>query len=85
MTAVNIFAFVADQKIADLHDITPHLLGLQQNIVDHKFAKDYDYHRIPAPWLQISILRILGSFPLFPLVNMLQGTSDQSILSSQDQ
>lgn len=29
------------------------------NILDHKYPKEYDYHRIPAPWMQISLLQML--------------------------
>jgi AP-4 complex subunit epsilon-1 len=27
--------------------------------MDHKFPPEYDYHKVPAPWLQIDILKIL--------------------------
>jgi AP-4 complex subunit epsilon-1 len=26
----------------------------------HKYPKEYDYHRVPAPWMQIEILKVLG-------------------------
>jgi AP-4 complex subunit epsilon-1 len=27
--------------------------------MDHKYPLEYDYHKLPAPWIQIDILKIL--------------------------
>jgi AP-4 complex subunit epsilon-1 len=40
--------------------LVPHLVSILKQIVDHRLPKDFDYHRIPAPWVQMSILRILA-------------------------
>ena len=30
-----------------------------EKILDHKFPPEYDYHKVPAPWMQIDLLLIL--------------------------
>ena len=36
------------------------IVGIQKQIIEHKLPKEYDYHRMPAPWIQIRILSILS-------------------------
>lgn len=40
-------------------DLTRRLVEILSHILDHKYPKEYDYHRIPAPWAQIEILKML--------------------------
>ena len=40
-------------------DQTKTFSDILRNIIEHRYPKEYDYHRIPAPWLQISLLQML--------------------------
>lgn len=40
-------------------DTTKKLVEILFNILEHKYPKEYDYHRIPAPWTQITLLQML--------------------------
>lgn len=31
-----------------------------KQIIDHRLPRDYDYHRIPAPWIQTKLLEVLS-------------------------
>eukprot|EP00762_Andalucia_godoyi_P004031 ANDGO_05635.mRNA.1 AP-4 complex subunit epsilon len=36
------------------------LVSILKQIIDHRLPRDYDYHRIPAPWIQMRLLRTLA-------------------------
>ena len=31
--------------------LIPIIVGMQKQLIDHKLPKEYDYHRMPAPWI----------------------------------
>jgi len=41
-------------------DLVPSLVSILKQIGDHRLPTEYDYHRVPAPWMQLQLLRILG-------------------------
>ena len=41
-------------------DLVSSLVSILKQIVEHRLSKEFDYHRIPAPWVQMNILRILA-------------------------
>jgi len=49
-------------------DLVASYVSILKQIVEHRLPKDFDYHRIPAPWIQIKLLKILATL----------GTNDQS-------
>lgn len=54
-----LLAMVRDD-IAGFKDLVPSLVSILKQIIEHRLPKDYDYHRIPAPWVQMHLLRILA-------------------------
>ena len=40
-------------------ELTKRLAEILKDILDHKYPKEYDYHRIPAPWFQVQILKMI--------------------------
>ena len=40
-------------------DLAKKLSEILLNIINHKYPQEYDYHKIPSPWAQIDILKML--------------------------
>lgn len=45
---------------ADYKDLVNHFVIILKQIIDHRLPRDFDYHRIPAPWIQTKLLEILS-------------------------
>jgi AP-2 complex subunit alpha len=34
-----------------------------QIVIDHEYASEYVYYKVPIPWLQVKLLRLLQYYP----------------------
>lgn len=41
-------------------DLVPSLVSILRQIIDHKLPMDYEYHKIPAPWIQMRLIKLLA-------------------------
>ncbi|CAH0477352.1 unnamed protein product [Peronospora belbahrii] len=41
-------------------DLVPSFVSILKQITEHRLPREFDYHRIPAPWIQIRLLKILA-------------------------
>jgi len=57
--ALNILKLLIAKNPGDYKNQTTKLVDVFEKIMDHKFPPEYDYHKVPAPWLQIDILKML--------------------------
>ena len=59
---LNAFAqILADENnLATCKDLIPSFVVILKQIIDHRLPRDFDYHRMPAPWLQTRLLQLLA-------------------------
>ncbi|CAG8546169.1 21304_t:CDS:10, partial [Dentiscutata erythropus] len=41
-------------------DLVPSLISILEQVLDRWLPRSYDYHGVPAPWIQIKIIEIMG-------------------------
>mmetsp|Transcript_10286 Transcript_10286/g.8838 ORF Transcript_10286/g.8838 Transcript_10286/m.8838 type:complete len:264 (-) Transcript_10286:2170-2961(-) len=58
--SLNLFHDFINNNPGKFKELTSSFVVILKQIIDHKLAREYDYHRIPAPWLQIKLLQILA-------------------------
>uniref|UniRef100_A0A7S3HNE1 AP-4 complex subunit epsilon-1 C-terminal domain-containing protein n=2 Tax=Spumella elongata TaxID=89044 RepID=A0A7S3HNE1_9STRA len=55
-----LFQAMIQDDVSAFKDLVPSFVSILKQITDHRLPKDYDYHRIPSPWIQMNLLRLLA-------------------------
>jgi len=58
--SLNHYVEVCKTNPSEHKDLIQSFLIILQQVIDHRLPRDYDYHRMPAPWIQTRILECMG-------------------------
>ena len=59
-SALNYFLEECRVRPQDFKDLAGSFLVILKQVIDHRLPRDFDYHRMPAPWVQAKLLEILS-------------------------
>ena len=57
--SLNYFHSVIKANPNRYKDLVPSLVVILKQVIEHRLPKEYDFHRFPAPWIQMELLSIL--------------------------
>jgi AP-4 complex subunit epsilon-1 len=55
-----LFQDMIKEDVMLFKDLVPSFVVILKQIVEHRLPREFDYHRIPSPWIQMNLLRILA-------------------------
>jgi len=58
--SLNVIESMSREAPKPFKDLIPSLVSILKQIGEHRLPSDFDYHRVPAPWMQLKLIRILG-------------------------
>ncbi|XP_060116159.1 AP-4 complex subunit epsilon-1 [Heteronotia binoei] len=58
--SLHIYLQMVKENASGYKDLTSSFVAILKQVVEGKLPIDFNYHSVPAPWLQIQLLRILG-------------------------
>jgi len=59
-SSLNVIEAISIRDPIPFKDLIPSLVSILKQINEHRLPSEYDYHRVPAPWMQMKLIRILG-------------------------
>ncbi len=58
--SLNIFYDMSVANPSSFKDLTSSFVNILKQVIEGRLPRDFEYHKVPAPWIQLKILRILA-------------------------
>jgi AP-4 complex subunit epsilon-1 len=58
--SLHLFYELSKVDTAGYKDLVSSFVSILKQITEHRLPREFDYHRTPAPWIQLKLLRILA-------------------------
>jgi AP-4 complex subunit epsilon-1 len=55
-----LFLDLCKTNTKDYKDLIPSFVSILKQVAENRLPHSYEYHTVPAPWIQINLLKILG-------------------------
>lgn len=59
--SLHILHVLITEQPGSFKDLVPSFVSILKQITEHRLPTSFDYHRVPAPWIQIKLLNVLAS------------------------
>lgn len=58
-TTLNVYDYLATLDPSAYKEVIPSLVAILKQVIEHCLPADFDWKEVPAPWIQIKLLRLL--------------------------
>jgi AP-4 complex subunit epsilon-1 len=60
-SSLNVIESLATVDPKPFKELVSSLISILKQVIEHRLPSDFEYHRVPAPWIQMKIVRILAA------------------------